>query len=148
MSLLLGGSLAAGLDQGTAMASKRQIEANRRNARRSTGPKTAAGKAKASRNALCHGLARAGAWDDGGLLSLVEGFISAAEPVPLDDAEVLARARTELSRIRGIRSEMLAAVLQSQNLKILQSLKRLERYERAARAKQKRVLRSKVSLFV
>jgi len=38
------------------MASTAQIAANRRNAAKSTGPKTAAGKAVASRNALRHGL--------------------------------------------------------------------------------------------
>ena len=37
------------------MATAAQIEANRRNAQMSTGPKTAAGKAKASLNALKHG---------------------------------------------------------------------------------------------
>ena len=42
------------------MASKRQIEANRRNARKSTGPKTAAGKAASAANALSHGLTAAG----------------------------------------------------------------------------------------
>jgi uncharacterized protein (DUF2132 family) len=38
------------------MATKRQIAANRRNARHSTGPKTPLGKATASMNALRHGL--------------------------------------------------------------------------------------------
>ncbi len=38
------------------MATKRQIEAKRRNARRSTGPRTEVGKVRASRNALRHGL--------------------------------------------------------------------------------------------
>lgn len=38
------------------MASEAQIAANRRNARKSTGPKTDAGRAVASRNALRHGL--------------------------------------------------------------------------------------------
>jgi hypothetical protein len=38
------------------MASDAQISANRRNAKKSTGPKTAAGLAVASRNALRHGL--------------------------------------------------------------------------------------------
>jgi hypothetical protein len=37
------------------VASQRQIEANRRNARRSTGPKTPEGKAIASRNRSLHG---------------------------------------------------------------------------------------------
>jgi hypothetical protein len=40
------------------MASRRQIEANRRNARKSTGPKSRAGKRRASRNAIRHGLHR------------------------------------------------------------------------------------------
>ena len=38
------------------MPSQRQIEANRRNARLSTGPKTPEGKAKAARNRSLHGL--------------------------------------------------------------------------------------------
>jgi hypothetical protein len=38
------------------MASPAQILANRRNAARSTGPRGAAGKARAARNALAHGL--------------------------------------------------------------------------------------------
>ena len=42
------------------MASGKQIAANRQNAMRSTGPKTAAGKTTSSRNALKHGLLTAG----------------------------------------------------------------------------------------
>lgn len=38
------------------MATQKQIEANRRNARRSTGPCTAEGKARSSRNRRTHGL--------------------------------------------------------------------------------------------
>ena len=38
------------------MATEKQIAANRANAKRSTGPKTAAGRAKSSRNAYRHGL--------------------------------------------------------------------------------------------
>jgi hypothetical protein len=38
------------------MATKRQIEANRQNAKRSTGPTTVAGRARSRRNALKHGL--------------------------------------------------------------------------------------------
>lgn len=37
------------------MATQRQIAANRRNAQRSTGPKTPAGKARSSKNVLTHG---------------------------------------------------------------------------------------------
>ena len=38
------------------MATRAQIAANRRNAKKSTGPKTAGGKAAAARNSLKHGL--------------------------------------------------------------------------------------------
>jgi hypothetical protein len=38
------------------MATVKQIEANRKNATRSTGPRTAVGKSKSSLNALRHGL--------------------------------------------------------------------------------------------
>ena len=39
------------------MTSERQIAANRRNAKRSSGPRSAAGKARSRRNAQRHGLA-------------------------------------------------------------------------------------------
>jgi len=39
------------------MASERQIAANRRNAKKSTGPKSVSGKKRSSQNALRHGLA-------------------------------------------------------------------------------------------
>ena len=39
------------------MTSDRQLSANRQNSRRSSGPRSAAGSSRASRNALRHGLA-------------------------------------------------------------------------------------------
>ena len=59
MSTLSQGSDAAPMDTKPAVSQKR-IDANRRNAARSTGPKTAEGKAKSRRNSLVHGLAGAG----------------------------------------------------------------------------------------
>lgn len=43
------------------MTSEKQTQANRRNAQRSTGPRTAEGKAASSRNALTHGVLSANA---------------------------------------------------------------------------------------
>ena len=43
------------------MATQKQIAANRQNAQKSTGPKTAEGKAVVSQNAIKHGLFAAGA---------------------------------------------------------------------------------------
>jgi hypothetical protein len=40
------------------MASERQIAANRHNANKSTGSRSASGRKQPSQNALCHGLAR------------------------------------------------------------------------------------------
>jgi hypothetical protein len=55
------------------VATEKQIEANRRNAARSTGPRSVAGKARSKMNALRHGLA---ARLDG---ALSEGFLDIEE---------------------------------------------------------------------
>jgi len=44
--------------EGEALASKKQIAANRKNAKRSTGPRTSAGKAKSAMNSTRHGFLR------------------------------------------------------------------------------------------
>jgi hypothetical protein len=54
--LLLGGRSTPAVTTPSNQASQRKIEANRRNAQQSTGPKTPAGKARSSWNSLKHGL--------------------------------------------------------------------------------------------
>ena len=115
------------------MATERQIVANRANARKSTGPKTAAGKLKSSRNALCHGLSlplpvdmEASAKADAIVRALTRDQASDEQ---LTAATEVAQAQLELQRIRAVRAE-LAARVASGDLEELQRLAAVDRYER------------------
>ena len=84
-----------------------RAESNRRNARRSTGPKSAAGKAKVAKNALRHGLAIPARLDPA-LNREIEGFAeliagASAPAFPLDCARRIAEAQIDLRRIRRVR---------------------------------------------
>jgi hypothetical protein len=88
------------------MASKKQIEANRRNARKSTGPRSASGKTRASRNAYRHGLSRPmlGAEHRRAVEALASRILAehgnAKELHALASARAMAEADLELARIR------------------------------------------------
>lgn len=125
------------------MASHRQIEANRNNANRSTGPRTTSGKANASRNALRHGLARGADGNDRELPQLA-GMLAAALGQRMGSQLCLdiAHSKLELSRIRAVRHAILTEHLASRISGPLERVTALERYERAALARQKRALRS------
>jgi hypothetical protein len=122
------------------MTSERQIEANRQNAKRSTGPKTATGKARSRRNAFRHGLSRPIASEDMDLEALARPIVTGVEHEALPFADI-ARAKQELRRIRAVRYGLLAALLQSPDMKWANRLRGLERYERAAFAVQRRGIR-------
>ncbi len=125
------------------MASHRQIEANRRNAKRSTGPKTAAGKTTSSRNALRHGLAGRGTRDDLELAPLMYAIGSGlGHEIGSEAAAAVARAKRDLCRVRMLRQAMLADLPDGPTGAIGKRLNGLERYERSALALQKRALRS------
>ncbi|MFK4539656.1 hypothetical protein ABIA00_007839 [Bradyrhizobium ottawaense] len=125
------------------MASIRQIEANRANAKRSTGPKTASGKAKSSQNALRHGLARSAISDPTEAGNLAVAIAAGLRhPVTIDAAMALARSKLALLQIRSFRHELLAALLSCPVPAGVKRLNILDRYERAALAKQKRALRA------
>jgi hypothetical protein len=74
--------------------SARKIEANRRNAQRSTGPKTPEGKAKSSQNAITHGI-------------LVKKFLSGAAPETVAEIEALAAGIWEHYQPADMLEEML-----------------------------------------
>ena len=128
------------------MASEKQIAANRANAKRSTGPKTAAGKLRSSRNAFRHGLSRP-LLSDPATSAKVDWIAGEVAGEQASDhqktaAQGFARAQVELLRIRSIRSEQLAKLdlndCTSGNVRELKRLASLDRYERYALTQRRR----------
>lgn len=94
------------------MTSQRKLKANRRNARASTGPRSAAGKARSARNAQRHGLA-VPIWSDPKLADDAENLArqiagSNASARKLALAGRVAEAHIDAIRIRQIRNDLLA----------------------------------------
>ena len=94
------------------MATEKQIRANRENAKKSTGPKTAAGRARSSRNALRHGLSlpltpntEMAAKPDVIRKSLVS---EQGKPTRVVAAIEFAQAQLDFLRIRAVRGQMMA----------------------------------------
>jgi hypothetical protein len=86
------------------MASEQQIAANRRNARKSTGPRSGAGKKRASRNAYRHGLTlsitstAAYAKQLDNLVRKIAG--DSEDAILLEHARAIAQAELDLARVR------------------------------------------------
>ena len=93
------------------MASEKQIEANRRNAKRSTGPKSTNGKAIASRNAFRHGLASSRIFTVDNLerVGRLAGMISnaSAGSFELEQATIIAECQILISLTRAARIELI-----------------------------------------
>jgi hypothetical protein len=92
------------------MASERQIAANRRNAQKSTGPRSASGRKRSGQNALRHGLARPVSLAD--FEKQVEDLArqiseGSDDPATLALARIAAEAELELSRIRQVRKAII-----------------------------------------
>jgi hypothetical protein len=123
------------------MTSNRQNKANRANAMRSTGPKTAVGKAKSSKNARQHGLSKLLIHEThqlASLTALLMGDVGVGEQI---DPTNIVRAKFELNRIRQVRREMIVAFLEATDAVKTKRLRNLQRYERQAFARQKRALK-------
>jgi hypothetical protein len=84
------------------MTTKRQIAANRANAKRSSGPRSRAGKARASQNAYRHGLAARMGIDADRITALDElaREIQSSMPGRIDRAGALVIAQVELEVLR------------------------------------------------
>ena len=140
------------------MTSIRQIMANRANALKSTGPKTLAGKARASQNALRHGCESLALWA-GGYAEEIEVL---ARTMAGDDvrggrfaqARRIAAAQLDLARVRQMKLDLQTAAnfgsvsdgldrtdRASPDWNLLVPILKLERYEQRARARRRRAIR-------
>jgi hypothetical protein len=143
------------------MASEKQIAANRRNARNSTGPKTIAGKKRASLNALRHGLSSQGlrTFEAERVEQLARQIAGDCENrIVLELARSAAAAELELAQVRQVQADLIALALSLGSLEPLDfrsaadkvwtagmqlvKLAKLERYERRAFSRRNRALRA------
>jgi len=89
------------------MTSERKIAANRRNAAKSTGPRTRQGKATVSRNALRHGLASATVdhGEEPEKVARIAGLIAGktSDEARFEQAIIIAESWLSISRIRAFR---------------------------------------------
>jgi hypothetical protein len=93
------------------VTSARKIRANRANARASSGPKTAAGKAQSAQNAFRHGF-NVPVWRDPDLASDVEALAQrivgeGADANVLESARRIAAAQIDLRRVRSYRHQLI-----------------------------------------
>jgi hypothetical protein len=156
------------------MISERKLAANRKNALRSTDPRTAAGKARSSRNAFKHGLAICICQDvikSAEIERLAEAIVGDQTALPVGHARAAAEAQLELNRVREYRTSLIrleqvrpAAFRPSDDgqgrnptitsaeenaqpiLEALPILEKLQRYERRAFSRRKRQFRNLQSL--
>ena len=100
------------------MASERQIAANRKNARKSTGPKTMTGKRRARRNAYRYGLSTNLAPNSDAVESLASQIAANSNDQDvLYYARIAARAHLDLARIRHVKLDIIERMHQFGSLK-------------------------------
>jgi hypothetical protein len=120
------------------VATEKQIAANRSNSKRSTGPKTAMGRSKSSRNAFRHGLSRPMTLDSSEVDSIAL-VLEEADIRQVGTAKQLAQAQLELLRVRGIRRDLMASLdVERCGREDLKRLIALDRYERIALTKRRK----------
>ena len=143
------------------MATERQIVANRANAKKSTGPKSRAGKARTSGNSRQHGLAARTTLDQERLEAVQQLAQEIADSllgqIDLMHAISIAEAELDLRKARAVSNGLLASLSGTEGLvengaipttssndfalRVLQ-LKRIERYVRRLQVKRDRLVRS------
>lgn len=134
------------------MPSDRKIDANRQNAKNSTGPRSEEGRRKIRRNAFRHGLAIDVAFDPyfhRAIEAMAKTIVSTcAQGTTIAFARHLAEAEVDLIRIRKVRTALFNAhyekldVQPHDYIELDGNLAKLERYERRAFSRRKRALRA------
>jgi hypothetical protein len=131
------------------VATDRKIASNQKNAQKSTGPRSEAGRRRSSRNALRHGLAVAIGSQScfSKDIEALAKVLSAKSRRPTEFARQAAEAEMDLLRIRKIRASLFEAIIGNPNTphgahsELDENLAKLERYERRAFSRRKRALR-------
>ena len=128
------------------MATEKQIAANRANAKRSTGPRTLAGKTISSRNAYRHGLSGSLRLDPltSAKIDVIAVAVAGKEVSEdrLTSATEFTQAQFELLRIRSQRAAMWALIQPSYgDQQELRRMAALDRYERYCFSKRRRAAR-------
>lgn len=143
------------------MTSQARIDANRRNALRSTGPRSDKGKARSRRNALKHGLSVAVSRDEA-VAAELEAIAAVFAPL-LDDSREIAQLAAELQlqmvRVQRRRAELidrsirqvkkLSDSLNPQTAEILgiaaalPGIAAFDRYEQRALSRLRKILKGK-----
>ena len=126
------------------MTSRRLAAANRRNARKSTGPRTAEGKRSVARNALRHGL-RIPVFADPALakeiVELAERIADGSqEPRTRELAVDVAAAQVDVQRVRHARDLLIAP--RAIGLDEIRQLVVLDRYEGQAMRRRRLAMRA------
>jgi hypothetical protein len=124
------------------MASEKQTAANRANAQRSTGPRTALGKMKSSRNSYRHGLSGPLPFDPmtSAVDTIAQALVGGAEGEDqAASAAEFARAHLEVLAIRAKRAELITKIETFEySTHELRHLAALDRYERYANTRRRR----------
>jgi hypothetical protein len=142
------------------MSSEAKIAANRRNAQKSTGPRSAAGKARTRHNAFKHGLAAPDSYDAKEIDDLAVEFVADSVVVlaEYDLALRAAEAHFEILRVRRAKVDLIngtAKHLKGEDLQSMpegeratlaftlksKTLSAFDRYERRALSRRNRALR-------
>jgi len=125
------------------VTSDRKISSNRKNAQKSTGPKSVAGRRRIAQNALRHGLAipvSTIAALRGDVETLASSIARATgNKIATELSQRAAEAQLEILRIRRARAAILSADLDHDERN--RRLASLERYERRAFSRRKHALR-------